>query len=179
MAVERIQRDIVGLQPRGTTWEGLKQACKDPRTWLFCLMQNLHISACSFTFFFPTIVKAMGFTNTIALLLTAPPYFLAGGVGILLAWSSGHFNERAMHISAGLTVAIVGFIMSTASLNKPVRYVASLLFATGAFSVGSVILGWVSAVLSQTPEKKSVVYSMINVSIALNPNLSLLPLVRL
>lgn len=59
LAVERIRRDTVGKEAQGSTWEGLKQACRDPRTWLFCLMQNLHISACSFNNFFPTIVKAM------------------------------------------------------------------------------------------------------------------------
>ncbi|SPO06283.1 related to putative tartrate transporter [Cephalotrichum gorgonifer] len=43
LAVERIRRDTVGKQAQGSTWDGLKQACQDPRTWLFCLMQNLHI----------------------------------------------------------------------------------------------------------------------------------------
>lgn len=43
LCIARISRDTVGQQTRGTTWEGLKQACSDPRTWLFCLMQNLHL----------------------------------------------------------------------------------------------------------------------------------------
>lgn len=34
--------------------DGLKQACRDKRRWLFCLMQNFHLSACSFNSFFPT-----------------------------------------------------------------------------------------------------------------------------
>jgi hypothetical protein len=37
-----------------SAWDGLKQACCDKRTWLFCLMQNFHLSACSFNSFFPT-----------------------------------------------------------------------------------------------------------------------------
>lgn len=43
--------DTVG---QASSWEGLKQACADKRTWLFCLMQNFHLSACSFNSFFPT-----------------------------------------------------------------------------------------------------------------------------
>lgn len=31
-----------------SAWEGLKQAFKDKRTWLFCFMQMFHLSACSF-----------------------------------------------------------------------------------------------------------------------------------
>lgn len=163
LAVRRIERDIVGLAPRGSTWSGFKQAVRDPKTWLFILMQNLHISACSFTFFFPTIVKSMGFTSITALLLTAPPYFISGIFGIVLAWTSGRLNERTWHITGTLLLAIVGFVISVSTLNTAARYVASILFATGAFGVGSVILGWVSAVLSETPEKKAVVYSMVNV----------------
>lgn len=34
--------------------EGLKQACKDYKTWIFVLMQCFHLSACSFNSFFPT-----------------------------------------------------------------------------------------------------------------------------
>lgn len=163
LAVKRIERDIVGLAPRGSTMSGLKQAVRDPKTWLFVLMQNLHISACSFTFFFPTIVKSMGFTSINALLLTAPPYFISGAFGIVLAWTSGRLNERTWHITGTLLLAIAGFVVTVSTLNTAARYVASIMFATGAFGVGSVILGWVSAVLSETPEKKAVVYSMVNV----------------
>ncbi|WQF82548.1 Putative major facilitator superfamily, MFS transporter superfamily [Colletotrichum destructivum] len=164
LAVDRIRRDTVGQQERGSTLDGLKQACKDPKTWLFCLMQNLHISACSFNNFFPTIVRTMGFRSTTALLLTAPPYFVSGFLGIPFAWSSGKLNERTWHITAGLSLAIVGFAMTCGSTNNAVRYAATFLYATGAYSVGSVILGWVSNTLSQTPEKKAVAYSLVNVT---------------
>ncbi|KAH7348097.1 major facilitator superfamily domain-containing protein [Pyrenochaeta sp. MPI-SDFR-AT-0127] len=165
LAVARIQRDTVGMKERGTTLEGLKQACADPKTWLFCLMQNLHISAVTFNNFFPTIVRSLGFkSRTTALLLTAPPYFVSGLLGIPFAWSSGHFNERSWHITGGLGIAIVGFVMSVVTMNTAVRYTATFLYATGAYSVGSVILGWVSATLSQTPEKKAVAYSLVNVT---------------
>jgi len=97
-------------------------------------------------------------------LLTTPPHFVSGFLGIPFAWSSGRLNERKWHITAGLGLTVVGFVMSCASLNTSVRYTATFLFATGAYSVGSVILGWVSATLSQTPEKKAVAYSLVNVT---------------
>lgn len=106
----------------------------------------------------------MGFKSTTALLLTAPPYFVSGLLGIPFAWSSGHFNERTWHVTAGLSLAVVGFVMSCATVNVAVRYTATFLYATGAYSVGSVILGWVSNTLSQTPEKKSVAYALVNVT---------------
>lgn len=165
LAVDRIRRDTVGLKERGTVWAGLQQALADPKVWLFCLMQNTHISACSFNNFFPTIVKSLQLGgSTTSLLLTAPPYFVSGLLGIPFAWSSGRFNERTWHITGGLSLAITGFVISIATLNTSARYAATFLYATGAYSVGSPILGWVSATCSQTPEKKAVAYSLVNVT---------------
>lgn len=57
LAHERMERDKIGDSlEQASAWEGLKQAVKDKRTWLFCLMQNFHLSACSFNSFFPTYV---------------------------------------------------------------------------------------------------------------------------
>ena len=55
LAHVRMERDRVGdsMEPV-SMMEGLRQACRDKRTWLFCLMQNFHLSACSFNSFFPT-----------------------------------------------------------------------------------------------------------------------------
>jgi sugar phosphate permease len=55
LAHERMEKDkAYDSEEGGSAWEGLKQACADKRTWLFCLMQNFHLSACSFNSFFPT-----------------------------------------------------------------------------------------------------------------------------
>jgi len=60
LAHARIERDRVGDSTEPVSMvEGLKQACRDPRTWLFCFMQNFHLSACSFNSFFPTYVLGL------------------------------------------------------------------------------------------------------------------------
>lgn len=55
LAHSRMERDQVsdGLG-EASAMEGLRQACRDPRTWIFVFMQNFHLSACSFNSFFPT-----------------------------------------------------------------------------------------------------------------------------
>lgn len=165
LAHARMQRDRVGDAIDGETsaWEGLKQAAGDKRTWLFCLMQNFHLSACSFNSFFPTVVRTLGFNTTITLVLTCPPFILAGAAGILTGWSSGRLHERTWHITGGLFVAIVGFVIAASSLNTAARYVACFIFPIGAYSVNSVIIGWASSTLAQTKEKKAVVLAMTNV----------------
>lgn len=56
LAHGRMENDkIADADERPTSaMDGLKQACRDKRTWMFCLMQNFHLSACSFNSFFPT-----------------------------------------------------------------------------------------------------------------------------
>jgi len=75
---------------------------------------------------------------------------------ILTGWSSGRMHERTWHITIGLLVAIVGFVIAASTLNTAGRYVACFIFPMGAYSVNSVIIGWASSTLSQTKEKKAV-----------------------
>jgi len=126
-------------------------------------MQNFHLSACSFNSFFPTVVRTLGFNRTITLVLTCPPFLLAGAAGIFTGWSSGRMHERTWHITIGLLVAIVGFVIAASTLNTAGRYIACFIFPMGAYSVNSVIIGWASSTLAQTKEKKAVVLAMTNV----------------
>jgi MFS family permease len=56
LAHSRMERDKLSdsNDQLASAWQGLKQACADKRTWIFCLMQCFHLSACSFNSFFPT-----------------------------------------------------------------------------------------------------------------------------
>ncbi|KAH7125225.1 major facilitator superfamily domain-containing protein [Dendryphion nanum] len=163
LAHDRIVRDTVGLEPSKGARAGFKQAIRDPRLYLLCLMQNMHLSACSFNNFFPTVVGSLGFNRTITLVLTCPPYLISGLFGIIVGLTSGKFNERTWHITICMGAALIGFIISCATMNVAARYLSCFLFASGAYAVNSVILGWVSATLGQTAEKKAVSLSIVNV----------------
>lgn len=163
LAHDRIQRDTVGMEASKGVRAGVAQAIRDPRLYLLCVMQNMHLNATSFNQFFPTVVSSLGFGKIITLLLTSPPSLVAGGVGVLVGLSSGRFNERTWHITVCMTTALAGFIISCVTLNVPARYISCFMFASGVYACNSVILGWVSATLGQTPEKKAVSLSIVNV----------------
>lgn len=163
LAHDRIVRDTVSIEASKGARAGFKQAIRDPRLYLFCLMQNMHLSACSFNNFFPTVVGSLGFNRTITLVLTCPPYLVSGLFGIVIGLTSGKFNERTWHITVCMGAALIGFVMSCATMNVAARYISCFLFASGAYAVNSVILGWVSATLGQTAEKKAVSLSIVNV----------------
>lgn len=163
LAHDRIARDTVGLEASRGARAGFVHALRDPRLYLFCFIQNMHLSACGFNNFFPTVVGTLGFNTTITLVLTCPPYLISGFLGILVGLSSGRFNERTWHITVSMGVALIGFVIACATLDTAARYIACFLFASGAYAVNSVILGWVSATLGQTQEKKAASLAIVNV----------------
>ncbi|KXH41093.1 MFS transporter [Colletotrichum simmondsii] len=148
MAHQRVFDDTTDRREGGTSvWKGLREACTDWRTWLFCLMVNLHLSANGFKNFLPSVVQTFNYNSTITLVLTCPPYILAGIMSIVVSHSSGRFNERTWHTTVSKLIFCAGFAMAVATLNT---------------TVNNIILGWASATLGQTDEKKAVAIAMAN-----------------
>lgn len=162
LAHTRIALDTTEKKGKVDVWKGLREACTDYRTWIFALMQNLHLSANGFKNFLPTVVQTLGFNTTITLVLTCPPYLLSAFVSVAVSWSSGHFNERTWHITASKAVAIVGFVVGTATLGIGSRYFAMVLFVGATYGVNNIVLAWTAAVLGQTDEKKAVALAIVN-----------------
>lgn len=125
-------------------------------------MDNLHLSANGFKNFLPTVMETLGYSKTITLVLTCPPYIFAGLMSVAVAWSSGRYNERTWHTTVSKLVAIAGFVMSAATLNVPVRFVGIMLFVGATYGVNNIILGWTASVVGQTDEKKAVAIAMCN-----------------
>lgn len=175
LAYNRMEMDTVQNKGETGTLAGLKQAARDPLVWVFAAMAHMHLAANGFKNFFPTVVETLGLGETITLVLTCPPYLIAGAVTILLSWSSGRWNERTWHITVSKCVAIVGFVAAAATLNMAGRYVAMVIFTIGTYGVNSLILGWCGSVCGQTKEKKSasiaIVTTIMNASFIWTPYL--------
>ncbi|KAF4922841.1 putative transporter [Colletotrichum viniferum] len=161
LAYNRMELDTVANKGETSTWNGLKQAAKDPMVWIFCAMAHMHLAANGFKNFFPTVVQTLGLGTTVTLVLTCPPYLIAGAVTIAVSWSSGKFNERTWHITISKAVAIIGFAIAPATMSMAGRYVAMCIFTIGTYGVNSLILGWCGSVCGQTKEKKAVAISMV------------------
>ncbi|OAL45126.1 MFS general substrate transporter [Pyrenochaeta sp. DS3sAY3a] len=162
LAHDRMVRDTVDKRDGSSTFTGLKEAVLDYRVWVFAFMQHMHLAANGFKNFFPTVVETLGFNTTITLILTCPPYLIAGAISICWSISSGRFNERTWHITISKLIAIAGFVIGCATLNTGVRYFAMFVFTIGTYGVNSIILGWVGSVCGQTQEKKASAYAIVN-----------------
>ncbi|KAH7313929.1 major facilitator superfamily transporter [Stachybotrys elegans] len=166
LAVARIQADRVSVPDAKShsIWYGLKLACSDYKTWIFVAI-NISISAAyGFLNFFPSIVRGFGFeSRTTTLLLTAPPYLFAAVGSLINARSSDHFKERGYHMAGPVAIAILGYVVCTATGNVPARYAASFLYIGGMFSANPLINTWIVGTLGRTPEKRATAIPVINV----------------
>ncbi|RKL19855.1 hypothetical protein BFJ68_g3334 [Fusarium oxysporum] len=168
LAHDRVLRDTVGQKGDGNPWSGLREAIVDPKVWVFIVLQHLHLATNGFKNFFPTIVNTLGFNTTITLVLTCPPFLIAGALSILWAKSSGHFNESTWHITISKIVATFGFVLACATMNVGARYFAMCVFTIGTYGVNSILLAWVGNTCGQTREKKASALALANVSATLS-----------
>ncbi|KAJ2979345.1 hypothetical protein NUW58_g7222 [Xylaria curta] len=163
LAHDRIARDTTEKRYTPTsTWSGLWDAVRDYRVWVFTLLYNFHLSANGFKNYLPTAVASLGFSNTISLVLTSPPYLVAAFTSVAASWSSGHFNERTWHITISKGIAIIGFAVATATYNIGARYFAIVLFVGATYGVNNINLAWAAAVVGQTDEKKAAALAIVN-----------------
>ncbi|XPS72206.1 hypothetical protein M3J09_004372 [Ascochyta lentis] len=164
VAVARIEADRVEAHTDSTVWQGLRLALTDTKTYIFLFMNIFITSSYGFNNFFPTMVRGFGMgNNTVALLLTAPPYVLGTAVSFFVAWSSDRKKERGFHIMINNCCAIIGFIISVATLNTAARYTAAFLYTSGSFSANALVYTWAVSSLGQTPEKRAAGGAIVNI----------------
>lgn len=135
LAVWRLQEDI-GVDDWTSSeeqsfWDGMFLAFKDIKVWILMICLLGIVSAASVTNFFPTVVKTLGYSNMISLLLTAPPYVLAVFVAFGNAIHADKTGERFLHISIPLTIGMASFILAAATTSTAPRYVAMMLMVSG------------------------------------------------
>jgi MFS family permease len=102
LAVDAGSEEILG-EEEITMKQAILSAVRDYRVWLFACLQMSTTASISFSHFFPTLIKQLGFkNNTIVLLLTAPPYLFSFIWALSFAWDA---DRRAASIGIANTLA--------------------------------------------------------------------------
>ncbi|KAK7920152.1 MFS general substrate transporter [Apiospora marii] len=145
-----------------TLKEGVILAMRDPRLYLFTLLQHASLLSQSFQYMFPAIVKTLGFGNVETLLITAPIWIGTFLVSLVVTYTSGRFRERSWHIIALMLVSVIGNVIVVSTLNTAVRFFAMFLMPMGAVAAYQIILAWVSNSFPRPLVKRSVCISFAN-----------------
>ncbi|KAK7696827.1 hypothetical protein SLS64_014158 [Diaporthe eres] len=166
LAHDRIAGDTVERKEKGSMVQGLREALRDRRVWLFMAIQHVNAFAGSIRIFLPTLLETLGFSQFTTLVMTCPPYLVACLTAMGVSISSGHFNERTWHLTSLKTLAAVGFALAAATLNSSVRYFAAFVFIIGTWGGTSITQSWIASTCAQTKEKRAVAIGLGNMSAA-------------
>lgn len=112
--------------------------------------------------FFPTIVKTLGYSPVISLLLTAPPYILCVITACFSGWHADRTGEHYFHIVLPLFVAMAAFMLAATTTSPVPRYIAMMLMIPGVSTSLPIVLSWEAHTLTRPPSKRAVALAAIN-----------------
>lgn len=140
----------------------VKMAVKDPKLYLFMLIQHLILLSQSFQYVFPSVVKTLGYSTTITSLLTAPPWFAAFLAGLATTWSASRTQQRGYYIVGTMFLSAVGNMMVTFGTSLGVRYTGMIFLCMGVLSAFQIALTWVSNSFARPTGKRAACIAMVN-----------------
>jgi MFS family permease len=126
-------------------------------TALIFLLDNITVQGLAF--FAPTIVKTIYPLDTVVSqqLHTVPPYIVGAFITVLFPFLSTKFDRRTVFLIASAPLMMTGYVMFLASTSSSVRYGATFVIASGAFSFGALCNAQVSAnVVSDTARSSAI-----------------------
>ncbi|KAJ5754310.1 MFS general substrate transporter [Penicillium manginii] len=144
------------------TMTAFKMAAKDYRVWLCILGQFCAQAVASLTNFLPTLVESFGFNTIHTLLLTAPPYLFTAAFCLWNTWYSDKTSNRSNHIIFPTAVAIVGIVLTMATLDIGARYFALFLMLAGTYGCFQISNAWMANIGARPRKKRAVALAMNN-----------------
>jgi hypothetical protein len=126
MAIEAAQADVDDSGGMSHV-KRLFLAMKDLRVHVMAIGYMTHTAAGGFQFVFPTLTKTLGYSNTVSLLLCAPPYVFVAIWSVVHSWLSDRHNKRFIFVVYLITLVIAGYIIFMTCTNFAARYISLFL----------------------------------------------------
>jgi MFS family permease len=163
LAADAGSEDVLD-EEKVSIWRGISQAGRDPRVWLFATLQMATTASISYSHFFPTLIKQIGFkSNTTVLLLTSPPYLFAFVWALSFATVADRRQNRSVSAGISAMVAMLGSILMITVLNNHwARYAFTFLVCAGTFGVYSTTYTWLSSTIPRPPVKRAAAIGIAN-----------------
>ncbi|KAI0508865.1 major facilitator superfamily domain-containing protein [Xylaria bambusicola] len=144
---QRLASDCDATHQEAFSWDGVKEALKDPKCWLYGLgFHTMSLPLYTLSLFLPTIIKDLGYKAATAQLLTVPPYAFAFSTTIAVAVLSERLGKRAVFIGSSAVFAAIGYAIllgNTDPVARPGLSYAAVFFAAGGiYPATALVLSW-------------------------------------
>lgn len=123
----------------------LWMALKDYKMWLgMAIFAGADMPLYAFSLFLPSITKELGYSETHAQLLSAPPFITAALMTVYIGWLADRTRQRGLCNIFTSLLGIIGFAMLLASRSTNVRYAGTFLGALGIYPCVPNTISWIS-----------------------------------
>ncbi|KDR75749.1 hypothetical protein GALMADRAFT_226395 [Galerina marginata CBS 339.88] len=133
MILDRVEADRGDSIPDKMTSAKLIHHLGDPIIWVMALMfLSSTMPAYAIGFFITIILKTMGYSTLMSLVLTCPPYIFAAMSTFVFAFISDKTRQRALWLAVQNVICIVGLFITGYASNHGARYFGLFLINAGA-----------------------------------------------
>ncbi|KAF2786607.1 MFS general substrate transporter [Melanomma pulvis-pyrius CBS 109.77] len=164
LAVWRIESEAGAAEgtENESVLKGFGKALSDPKLLLLIFCNLLSQAQGSIANYFPSLVASLGFSRTISLVLTAPPYILAGVVYYWLMWYSDRKNTAYPIILVCISIAICMYIIPMATLNTGARYFSMMILPFASVGPQLVLYKTINLHLARPTSKRAAASALVN-----------------
>lgn len=141
---------------------GFAKALSDPKLILLIFCNMLSQTQGSIANYFPTLVGSLNFSSTISLLLTAPPYILAGIVYYWVMFYSDRRNTVYPLILICIAIAIIMYIILMATLNTGARYFSMMILPFASVGPQLLLYKTINLHLARPISKRAAASALVN-----------------
>jgi MFS family permease len=150
LAVSRLKSDSIASRnpdnPRFSSWQAFCVAISNWRVWLLVIGYMVIVGSSTLSYFYPTLVKGLGYTSHKAQYMVVPIY----SVAFLAVASTGYFMDkipeyRGLVIAIWLTISLVCSISVCLVYNFTARYILLVFMASGLWASNGLALSYASS----------------------------------
>ena len=142
--------------------KGFLKALADPKLILLIFCNMMSQTQGSIANYFPTLVGSLNFSSTISLLLTAPPYILAGIVYYFLMFYSDRKNTVYPIILICIAISVVMYIIPMATTNIGARYFSMMILPFASVGPQLLLYKTINLHLARPVSKRAAASALVN-----------------
>ncbi|KAH8892590.1 MFS general substrate transporter [Thozetella sp. PMI_491] len=134
------------------------------RVWLLAIAYMTIIASLSLSYFYPTLINALGYTSTTAQFMTAPLFVVALVIALPVCFMADRMiNRRAFFVAAVLSIGAIFCAVSAGVTAYIPRYVFLCFINSAIWTANPLALSYASTCLGPVdPETRAVALAIIN-----------------
>ncbi|POR31100.1 Uncharacterized protein TPAR_08702 [Tolypocladium paradoxum] len=158
LAIRRLQSELQTVhtaeEHRLGPLKSFKLSMKNWRTWLLVVGYMAIVGSSTLSYFYPTLVKGLGYESTQAQYMTIPIF----GVAFVMTATTGHFADkhskwRGVILGSWMTVATLCAIIICVVYDFKARYALLVIMASALWASNALALSYASVTFGSMPDE--------------------------